>query len=156
MIEEEKFRELEKLQDELRQKRNDLSLQQQEVQKQIDEIEIQKYDCEKYIGKVIVVNKTLSPTYNITRYMIVDKVERLFKGPLFYGKSFEICYSSNYKIGNSICMYERSETSSIPWKLVDKIDVVDAAHLKREINSLLSKFDYGEEMNKMKIHHEED
>lgn len=153
MIEKKKFDELEKKQNELRQKRNKLSEEQQKIQKEIDEIEIQKYDAEKLVGKVIVVKRTLSPMYNVKQYMIVDRVERLFKGPRFYGKSFEICYSNNYKIGNSIYMYERSEVSSFSWQSVDDIKTIEPEQLKKEINEFLNKFDYGTEMNKLKTYH---
>lgn len=156
MIQKEKFDELENRQNELRKKRNLLAEEQQKIQKEIDSIEVQKYDAEKFVGKVIVVKKTLSPTYNVKQYMIVDRVERLYKGPRFYGKSFEICYSNNTKIGNSIYMYERSEVSSFTWQSVDSIQTIDATQLKKEINDFLNAFDYGEEMNKLKTHHGED
>lgn len=156
MIQKEKFDELEKKQNELRQKRNQLSEEQQKIQKEIDDIEIQKYDAERYVGKVIVVKKNISPTYNMKQYMIVDRVQRLYQGPRFYGKSFEICYSNNTKIGNSIYMYERSEVSAFSWASVDNIKTIDPEQLKKEINEFLNKFDYGNEMNKLKTHHGED
>lgn len=154
MIEKEKFDELQKKQDDLRLKRNNLADEQQKIQKQIDEIEIQKYDAERFVGKIIITKKMIGPVYVSTNYMIVDRVERLFKGPRFYGKSIEICFSDSASIGNSICMYERSEYSGISWSGVDAIDdTTTLEQLKATINRLLNAFDYGNEVNKLKENH---
>lgn len=154
MIEKEKFDELQKKQDDLRLKRNNLADEQQKIQKQIDEIEIQKYDAERFVGKIIITKKMIGAVYVSTNYMIVDRVERLFKGPRFYGKSIEICFSDSASIGNSICMYERSEYSGISWSGVDAIDdTTTPEQLKATINRLLNTFDYGNELNKLKENH---
>ena len=154
MIEKEKFDELQKKQDDLRLKRNKLADEQQNIQKQIDEIEIQKYDVERFVGKIIITKKMIGAVYVSTNYMIVDRVERLFKGPRFYGKSIEICFSDSPSIGNSICMYERSEYSGISWSGLDAIDdTTTPEQLKATINRLLNTFDYGNEVNKLKENH---
>ena len=154
MIEKEKFDELQKKQDDLRLERNKLADEQQKIQKQIDEIEIQKYDVERFVGKIIITKKMLGAVYVSTNYMIVDRVERLYKGPRFYGKSIEICFSDSVSIGNSICMYERSEYSGIAWSGVDAIDdTTTPEQLKATINKLLNTFDYGDELNKLKENH---
>lgn len=154
MIEKEKFDELQKKQDDLRLKRNNLADEQQKIQKQIDEIEIQKYDAERFVGKIIITKKMIGAVYVSTNYMIVDRVERLFKGPRFYGKSIEICFSDSASIGNSICMYERSEYSGISWSGVDAIDdTTTPEQLKATINRLLNTFDYGNDVNKLKENH---
>ena len=154
MIEKEKFDELQKKQDDLRLKRNKLADEQQNIQKQIDEIEIQKYDVERFVGKIIITKKMIGAVYVSTNYMIVDRVERLFKGPRFYGKSIEICFSDSASIGNSICMYERSEYSGIAWSGLDAIDdTTTPEQLKATINRLLNAFDYGNEVNKLKENH---
>lgn len=154
MIEKEKFDELQKKQDDLRLKRNNLADEQQKIQKQIDEIEIQKYDAERFVGKIIITKKMIGAVYVSTNYMIVDRVERLFKGPRFYGKSIEICFSDSASIGNSICMYERSEYSGISWSGLDAIDdTTTPEQLKATINRLLNEFDYGNEVNKLKENH---
>ena len=154
MIEKEKFDELQKKQDDLRLKRNNLADEQQKIQKQIDEIEIQKYDAERFVGKIIITKKMIGAVYVSTNYMIVDRVERLYKGPRFYGKSIEICFSNLAFIGNSICMYERSEYSGIAWSGVDAIDdTTTPEQLKVTINKLLNAFDYGNEVNKLKKKH---
>ena len=154
MIEKEKFDELQKKQDDLRLKRNNLADEQQKIQKQIDEIEIQKYDAERFVGKIIITKKMIGAVYVSTNYMIVDRVERLFKGPRFYGKSIEICFSDSASIGNSICMYERSEYSGIAWSGLDTIDdTTTPEQLKATINRLLNTFDYGNEVNKLKEKH---
>ena len=154
MIEKEKFDELQKKQDDLRLKRNNLADEQQKIQKQIDEIEIQKYDAERFVGKIIITKKMIGAVYVSTNYMIVDRVERLFKGPRFYGKSIEICFSDSASIGNSICMYERSEYSGIAWSGLDSIDdTTTPEQLKATINRLLNVFDYGNEVNKLKEKH---
>ena len=154
MIEKEKFDELQKKQDDLRLKRNNLADEQQKIQKQIDEIEIQKYDAERFVGKIIITKKMIGAVYVSTNYMIVDRVERLFKGPRFYGKSIEICFSDSASIGNSICMYERSEYSGIAWSGIDAIDdTTTPEQLKANINRLLNAFDYGNEVNKLKENH---
>ena len=154
MIEKEKFDELQKKQDDLRLKRNNLADEQQKIQKQIDEIEIQKYDAERFVGKIIITKKMIGAVYVSTNYMIVDRVERLFKGPRFYGKSIEICFSDSASIGNSICMYERSEYSGIAWSGLDAIDdTTTPEQLKATINRLLNVFDYGNEVNKLKENH---
>ena len=154
MIEKEKFDELQKKQDDLRLKRNNLADEQQKIQKQIDEIEIQKYDAERFVGKIIITKKMIGAVYVSTNYMIVDRVERLFKGPRFYGKSIEICFSDSASIGNSICMYERSEYSGIAWSGLDAIDdTTTPEQLKATINRLLNVFDYGNELNKLKEKH---
>ena len=154
MIEKEKFDELQKKQDDLRLKRNKLADEQQNIQKQIDEIEIQKYDVERFVGKIIITKKMIGAVYVSTNYMIVDRVERLFKGPRFYGKSIEICFSDSASIGNSICMYERSEYSGISWSGLDAIDdTTTPEQLKATINRLLNTFDYGNEVNKLKENH---
>lgn len=154
MIEKEKFDELQKKQDDLRLKRNNLADEQQKIQKQIDEIEIQKYDAERFVGKIIITKKMIGAVYVSTNYMIVDRVERLYKGPRFYGKSIEICFSDSASIGNSICMYERSEYSGIAWSEVDAIDdTTTPEQLKATINRLLNVFDYGNELNKLKEKH---
>lgn len=154
MIEKEKFDELQKKQDDLRLKRNNLADEQQKIQKQIDEIEIQKYDAERFVGKIIITKKMIGAVYVSTNYMIVDRVERLFKGPRFYGKSIEICFSDSASIGNSICMYERSEYSGIAWSGVDAIDdTTTPEQLKATINRLLNVFDYSNELNKLKEKH---
>ena len=154
MIEKEKFDELQKKQDDLRLKRNNLADEQQKIQKQIDEIEIQKYDAERFVGKIIITKKMIGAVYVSTNYMIVDRVERLFKGPRFYGKSIEICFSDSASIGNSICMYERSEYSGIAWSGLDAIDDTPTPEqLKATINRLLNAFDYGNEVNKLKENH---
>ena len=154
MIGKEKFDELQKKQDDLRLKRNNLADEQQKIQKQIDEIEIQKYDVERFVGKIIITKKMLGAVYVSTNYMIVDRVERLYKGPQFYGKSIEICFSDSASIGNSICMYERSEYSGIAWSEVDAIDdTTTPEQLKATINKLLNVFDYGDELNKLKENH---
>ena len=154
MIEKEKFDELQKKQDDLRLKRNNLADEQQKIQKQIDEIEIQKYDVERFVGKIIITKKMIGAVYVSTNYMIVDRVERLFKGPRFYGKSIEICFSDSASIGNSICMYERSEYSGIAWSGLDAIDdTTTPEQLKANINRLLNVFDYGNEVNKLKENH---
>lgn len=155
MIEKEKFDELQKKQDDLRLKRNNLADEQQKIQKQIDEIEIQKYDAERFVGKIIITKNMIGAVYVSTNYMIVDRVERLFKGPRFYGKSIEICFSDSASIGNSICMYERSEYSGISWSGLDAIDdTTTPEQLKATINRLLNTFDYGNEVNKLKENHE--
>ena len=154
MIEKEKFDELQKKQDDLRIKRNNLADEQQKIQKQIDEIEIQKYDAERFVGKIIITKKMIGAVYVSTNYMIVDRVERLYKGPRFYGKSVEICFSDSASIGNSICMYERSEYSGISWSGVDAIDdTTTPEQLKATINRLLNTFDYGNDVNKLKENH---
>ena len=154
MIEKEKFDELQKKQDDLRLERNKLADEQQKIQKQIDEIEIQKYDVERFVGKIIITKKMIGAVYVSTNYMIVDRVERLYKGPRFYGKSIEICFSNSTAIGNSICMYERSEYSGIAWSGVDAIDdTTTPEQLKVTINKLLNTFDYGNEVNKLKTKH---
>lgn len=154
MIEKEKFDELQKKQDDLRLKRNNLADKQQKIQKQIDEIEIQKYDAERFVGKIIITKKMIGAVYVSTNYMIVDRVERLFKGPRFYGKSIEICFSDSASIGNSICMYERSEYSGIAWSGLDAIDdTTTPEQLKATINRLLNVFDYGNKVNKLKEKH---
>lgn len=154
MIEKEKFDELQKKQDDLRLKRNNLADEQQKIQKQIDEIEIQKYDAERFVGKIIITKKMIGAVYVSTNYMIVDRVERLYKGPRFYGKSIEICFSDSASIGNSICMYERSEYSGIAWSGVDAIDdTTTPEQLKATINRLLNAFDYGNNVNKLKENH---
>lgn len=154
MIEKEKFDELQKKQDDLRLKRNNLADEQQKIQKQIDEIEIQKYDAERFVGKIIITKKMIGAVYVSTNYMIVDRVERLFKGPRFYGKSIEICFSDSASIGNSICMYERSEYSGIAWSGLDAIDdTTTPEQLKATINRLLNTFDYGNEVNRLKENH---
>ena len=154
MIEKEKFDELQKKQDDLRLKRNNLADEQQKIQKQIDEIEIQKYDAERFVGKIIITKKMIGAVYVSTNYMIVDRVERLYKGPRFYGKSIEICFSDSASIGNSICMYERSEYSGISWSGLDAIDdTTTPEQLKATINRLLNEFDYGNELNKLKENH---
>lgn len=154
MIEKEKFDELQKKQDDLRLKRNNLADEQQKIQKQIDEIEIQKYDAERFVGKIIITKKMIGAVYVSTNYMIVDRVERLFKGPRFYGKSIEICFSDSASIGNSICMYERSEYSGIAWSGLGAIDdTTTPEQLKATINRLLNAFDYGNEVNKLKENH---
>lgn len=154
MIEKEKFNELQKKQDDLRLERNRLADEQQKIQKQIDEIEIQKYDVERFVGKIIITKKMIGAVYVSTNYMIVDRVERLYKGPRFYGKSIEICFSDSASIGNSICMYERSEYSGIAWSGVDAIDdTTTPEQLKEIINKLLNAFDYGNEVNKLKTKH---
>lgn len=154
MIEKEKFDELQKKQDDLRLKRNNLADEQQKIQKQIDEIEIQKYDAERFVGKIIITKKMIGAVYVSTNYMIVDRVERLFKGPRFYGKSIEICFSDSASIGNSICMYERSEYSGISWSGLDAIDdTTTPEQLKATINRLLNEFDYDNEVNKLKENH---
>ena len=154
MIEKEKFDELQKKQDDLRLKRNKLADEQQKIQKQIDEIEIQKYDVERFVGKIIITKKMIGAVYVSTNYMIVDRVERLYKGPRFYGKSIEICFSDSASIGNSICMYERSEYSGIAWSRVDAIDdTTTPEQLKATINRLLNAFDYGNNINKLKEKH---
>ena len=154
MIEKEKFNELQKKQDDLRLERNKLADEQQKIQKQIDEIEIQKYDVERFVGKIIITKKMIGAVYVSTNYMIVDRVERLFKGPRFYGKSIEICFSDSASIGNSICMYERSEYSGIAWSGLDAIDdTTTPEQLKATINRLLNTFDYGNEVNKLKENH---
>ena len=154
MIEKEKFDELQKKQDDLRLKRNNLADEQQKIQKQIDEIEIQKYDAERFVGKIIITKKMIGAVYVSTNYMIVDRVERLFKGPRFYGKSIEICFSDSASIGNNICMYERSEYSGIAWSGLDAIDdTTTPEQLKANINRLLNTFDYGNEVNKLKENH---
>lgn len=154
MIEKEKFDELQKKQDDLRLKRNNLADEQQKIQKQIDEIEIQKYDAERFVGKIIITKKMIGAVYVSTNYMIVDRVERLFKGPRFYGKSIEICFSDSASIGNSICMYERSEYSGISWSGLDAIDdTTTPEQLKATINRLLNEFDYGNGVNKLKENH---
>lgn len=155
MIEKEKFDEFQKKQDDLRLKRNNLADEQQKIQKQIDEIEIQKYDAERFVGKIIITKKMIGAVYVSTNYMIVDRVERLFKGPRFYGKSIEICFSDSASIGNSICMYERSEYSGIAWSGLDAIDdTTTPEQLKATINRLLNAFDYGNNVNKLKEKHE--
>ena len=154
MIEKEKFDELQKKQDDLRLKRNKLADEQQNIQKQIDEIEIQKYDAERFVGKIIITKKMIGAVYVSTNYMIVDRIERLFKGPRFYGKSIEICFSNSASIGNSICMYERSEYSGIAWSGLDAIDdTTTPEQLKATINRLLNAFDYGNDVNKLKEKH---
>lgn len=154
MIEKEKFDELQKKQDDLRLERNKLADEQQKIQKQIDEIEIQKYDVERFVGKIIITKKMIGSIYVSTNYMIVDRVERLYNGPRFYGKSIEICFSNSTNIGNSICMYERSEYLGTSWNDVDDIDdTTTPEQLKATINSLLNAFDYGDEVNKLKTKH---
>lgn len=154
MIEKEKFDELQKRQDDLRLERNKLADEQQKIQKQIDEIEIQKYDVERFVGKIIITKKMIRAVYVSTNYMIVNRVERLYNGPQFYGKSIEICFSNSTAIGNSICMYERSEYSGIAWSEVDAIDdTTTLEQLKATINRLLNVFDYGNELNKLKENH---
>ena len=96
----------------------------------------------------------IGAVYVSTNYMIVDRVERLYKGPRFYGKSIEICFSDSASIGNSICMYERSEYSGISWSGGDAIDDTTAPELlKATINRLLNAFDYGNDRNKLKEKH---
>lgn len=150
MIPNEDFEKLSLKQDELRRMRNEYADKQQEIQKQIDALEIQKYDAEQYIGKIILIKDNLGAVYHNYEYMIVDRVERLYAGPRFYGKSISITYSNSYKIGNSIQMWERSEYSSFSWKDVNNIKCVEPEKVKNQINTLLSNFDYGEEMNKLK------
>lgn len=154
MIEKEKFDELQKKQDDLRLKRNNLADEQQKIQKQIDEIEIQKYDAERFVGKIIITKKMIGAVYVSINYMIVSRVERLFRGPRFYGKSIEICFSDSASIGNSICMYEKSEYSGIAWSGLDAIDdTTTPEQLKATINRLLTVFDYGNAVNKLKEKH---
>lgn len=155
MIPNEDFEKLSLKQDELRKKRNEYADKQQEIQKQIDEIEIQKYDAEQYIGKIILVKDYLGAVYHDYVYMIVDRVERLYAGPRFYGKTISITYSNSVKVGNSIQMWERSEYCSFSWKDVDNIKCIEPQVVKRQINNLLNIFDYGEEMNKLKTNRKE-
>lgn len=150
MLSKEEFEKLSLKQDELRKIRNDYADKQQEIQKQIDDIEIQKYDVERFVGKIIVIKDLLGALYHTYEYMIVDRVERLFSGPRFYGKTIGIVYSNAPKIGNSIQMWERSEYSGFTWNVVDAIKTVESEKVKHQINNLLSIFDYGEEMNKLK------
>lgn len=155
MIPIEDFEKLSLKQDELRKIRNEYAGKQQEIQKQIDDIEIQKYDVMQYIGKIILLKDNLGAVYHNYEYMIVDRIDRLYAGPRFYGKSISITYSNSCKIGNSIQMWERSEYSSFTWKDVNNIKVVEPLKVKKQINNLLNIFDYGEEMNKLKINRKE-
>lgn len=150
MIPIEEFEKLSLKQDELREIRNEYASKQQEIQKQINDIEIQKYDVMQYVGKIILLKDDLGAVYHNYEYMIVDRVDRLYAGPRFYGKSISITYSSSYKIGNSIQMHESSEHYSFAWKDVDNIKVVEPLKVMKQINNLLNIFDYGEEMNKLK------
>lgn len=96
----------------------------------------------------------IGKVYDFTNYMIVDRVERLYNSPRFYGKSIEICFSNSTTIGNSICMYERLEYSGTSWGTVDNIDDnTTPEQLKSTINKLLNTFDYGDEVNKLKTKH---
>lgn len=151
MIPIEEFEKLSLKQDELREIRNEYASKQQEIQKQINDIEIQKYDVMQYVGKIILLKNDLGAVYHNYEYMIVDRVDRLYAGPRFYGKSISITYSNSYKIGNSIQMHERSEHYYFTWKDVDNIKVVEPLKVMKQINNLLNVFDYGEEMNKLKI-----
>lgn len=151
MIPTEEFEKLSLKQDELREIRNEYANKQQEIQKQINDIEIQKYDVMQYVGKIILLKDDLGAVYHNYEYMIVDRVDRLYAGPRFYGKSISITYSNSYKIGNSIQMHERSEHYSFAWKDVDNIKVVEPLKVMKQINNLLNIFDYGGEMNKLKI-----
>lgn len=155
MIPIEDFEKLSLKQDELRKIRNEYADKQQEIQKQIDDIEIQKYDIMQYVGKIILLKDNLGAVYHNYEYMIVDRIDRLYAGPCFYGKSISITYSNSSKIGNSIQMWERSEYSSFTWKDVNNIKVVEPLKVKKQINNLLNIFDYGEEMNKLKINRKE-
>lgn len=154
MISKEKFDELDQKQNELRKIRNEYADKQQEIQKQIDQLEIDKYDAEQYIGKIIVCKDMLGAVYHAYTYMIVDRVERLYAGPRFYGKTIEITFSRHFKIGNSILMYERSECSNFKWNQTNDIKTIEPEELKKQINKVLNEFDYGEEMNKLKTKHE--
>lgn len=154
MIDKEKFDELQAKQDILRQERNFYSSKQQEIQKLIDSLEIQKYDVNRLIGKLLLIDKRSGSTYSQYKYMIVDRIERLYSGPKFYGKLIEICFSNDLKIGNSLYMCERSEWSGIKWENVDELDDnITPESLKISINRLLNEFDYGEEINKLKTKH---
>lgn len=154
MIDREKFDELQTKQDILRQERNFYSSKQQEIQKLIDNLEIQKYDVNKFVGKLLLIDKRSGSTYSQYKYMIVDRIERLYSGPKFYGKTIEICFSNDLKIGNSLYMCERSEWSGIKWEEVDMLDDnITPEFLKISINRLLNEFDYGEEINKLKTKH---
>ena len=154
MIDKEKFDELQANQDILRQERNFYSSKQQEIQKLIDNLEIQKYDVNRFIGKLLLIDKRSGSTYSQYKYMIVDRIERLYSGPKFYGKVIEICFSNDLKIGNSLYMCERSEWSGIKWENVDELDDnITPESLKISINRLLNEFDYGEEINKLKTKH---
>lgn len=155
MLSEEEFEKLSSKQDELRKIRNDYADKQQEIQKQIDDLEIQKYDVERFVGKIIVIKDMLGALYHTYEYMIVDRVERLYSGPRFYGKTIAITYSNTSKIGNSMQLWERSEYSGFSWKGVDAIKTVEPEKVKRQINNLLNIFDYGEEMNKLKTNRKE-
>ena len=150
MLSKEEFEKLSLKQDELRKIRNEYADKQQEIQKQIDELELKKYDVEQFIGKIIIIKDILGAVYHTYSYMIVDRVERLYSGPRFYGKSIDITYSNSTKIGNSIQMWERSEYSGFSWKGVDTIKTIGPDKVKHQVNNLLSIFDYGEEMNKLK------
>lgn len=154
MIDKENFDELQAKQDILRQERNFYSSKQQEIQKLIDNLEIQKYDVNKFVGKLLLIDKRSGSTYSQYKYMIVDRIERLYSGPKFYGKVIEICFSNDLKIGNSLYMCERSEWSGIKWEEVDMLDDnITPESLKISINRLLNEFDYGEEINKLKTKH---
>lgn len=150
MISQEEFDKLSNRQNELRKQRNEYADKQQEIQREIDELEVQKYDAEQFVGKIVLCRDILGAVYHTYEYMIVDRVERLYAGPRFYGKSINITYSSSYKIGNSIQMWERSEWSGCTWDALYKLKTVDPEHVKNQINNLLYIFDYGEEMNLLK------
>lgn len=155
MLSKEEFEKLSSKQDELRKIRNDYADKQQEIQKQIDDLEIQKYDVEQFIGKIIVVKDILGAVYHTYEYMVVDRVERLYSGPRFYGKTIAVTYSNSCKIGNSLQLWERSEYSSFKWDQVDSIETIEPKFIKRQINNMLNIFDYGEELNKLKTKHKE-
>jgi len=155
MLSKEEFEKLSSKQDELRKIRNDYADKQQEIQKQIDDLEIKKYDVEQFIGKIIVIKDLLGALYHTYEYMVVDRVERLYSGPRFYGKTISITYSDSCKIGNSMQLWERSEYNGINWEGVDAIKTVEPEKVKRQINNLLNIFDYGEELNKLKTKRKE-
>lgn len=150
MLSKEEFEKLSSKQDELRKIRNDYADKQQEIQKQIDSLEIQKYDVERFIGKIIVIKDLLGAVYHTYEYMVVDRVERLYLGPRFYGKTISVVYSNSTKIGNSLQLWERSEYSSCKWDKVDSIEIVEPEKVKKQINNMLNIFDYGEELNKLR------
>lgn len=155
MLSKEEFEKLSSKQDELRKIRNEYAGKQQEIQKQIDDLEIQKYDVEQFVGKIIVIKDLLGAVYHTYEYMAVDRVERLYSGPRFYGKTISVVYSNSCKIGNSLQLWERSEYSSFKWDQVDSIETIEPKFVKRQINNMLNVFDYGEELNKLKTNHKE-
>lgn len=153
MISKEEFKKLSSKQDELRKIRNMYADKQRDIQKEINDIEIRKYDVDKFIGKIIVIKDYIGDDYRTYEFMVVDGVERLYRGPKFHGKILSFVYSDNPDIGNSLQFYEHSEYNS-NWYGINSILTVEPEKVKKQINNMFNVFDYGEELNKLMTKHE--